>query len=145
MQASVLGQKRDNAKPSLHDSGDTMSTTTVADETKPQQEATWATYREFWHFYLGEHSDPFNRTLHFIGTAGVFAIAGISIWLQNYWLLLLMPLSGYGFAWAGHFLVEKNRPATFKAPFRSLFSDFRMFFNILFFRIGKHLKEAGVK
>ena len=123
--------------------GGNMTTESATMQTRPAGE--WATYKEFWHFYLGEHRDPLNRTLHFLGTAGVFIIAGISIYLQNYWLLFLMPVSGYGFAWFGHFIIEKNKPATFKAPFRSLFSDFRMFFNILFFRIGKHLKEAGIQ
>lgn len=112
---------------------------------KPSGDSSWSTYREFWHFYLGEHADPRNRAIHFVGTAGVFIILGLSIALQNWWLLLAMPVCGYGFAWFGHFFVEKNRPATFKAPLRSLFSDFRMFFCILTFRIGKHLKEAGVK
>ena len=120
-------------------------TTQTATVEKAVPERTWATYKEFWHFYLGEHADPMNRAIHFAGTAGVFIILGLAIALQNWWLLLAMPVCGYGFAWFGHFFVEKTRPATFKAPFRSLFSDFRMFFCILFFRIGKHLKEAGVK
>ena len=77
--------------------------------------ATITTYREFWPFYLEEHSKPATRLIHFIGT-------------RAWWLLLLMPVAGYGFAWYSHFFVEHNRPATFTYPFWSLFSDFRMFF-----------------
>ncbi|MFW5816497.1 MAG: Mpo1-like protein, partial [Wenzhouxiangella sp.] len=47
------------------------------------------------------------------------------------WLLLAVPLFGYGFAWLGHFLFEKNRPATFKYPFYSLLGDWVMFADML--------------
>jgi hypothetical protein len=43
----------------------------------------------------------------------------------------LIPIVGYGFAWVGHFVFEKNRPATFKYPFYSFLGDFKMFWEIL--------------
>jgi hypothetical protein len=52
-------------------------------------------------------------------------------------LLLAVPLAGYGFAWSGHFLFEKNRPATFEQPVFSLICDFLMFRDILLRRLRK--------
>jgi hypothetical protein len=102
-------------------------------------------YKSFWSFYpyyLTEHSDFTNRTLHFIGTALLLVILIIAIALQKWWMLALIPLVGYGFAWVGHFFIEKNKPATFTYPLYSLGSDFVMFWHILTGQISKKLAEA---
>jgi hypothetical protein len=87
--------------------------------------------KEFYPYYLSEHQDPTCRRLHFIGTALLFFILGAAIFYGNYWILLLIPVVGYGFAWVGHFFFEKNKPATFKYPFYSLASDFVLFYDLL--------------
>jgi hypothetical protein len=102
------------------------------------------TYREFWPYYLEEHSKPQTRSLHFAGTALVFAALAAAIWTRDWWLLLLMPVAGYGFAWVAHFAVEKNRPATFTYPLWSLASDFRMFFVWLAGRLGSELRKHNI-
>ena len=101
-------------------------------------------YREFWPFYLEEHSKPSTRTIHFIGTALVFAVLIAAIATRVWWLLLLMPVAGYGFAWFSHFFVEHNRPATFTYPVWSLFSDFRMFFVWLSGGLDGELKKYNI-
>lgn len=84
------------------------------------------TYAEFWDFYVLEHSQPMTRYLHFIGTLlGTVAL----IWViksGNYIYLPLCFTIGYAFAWVSHFMIEKNKPATFKYPFWSFVSDYKM-------------------
>ncbi len=95
----------------------------------------FASFSEFYPYYLSEHSDPNCRRLHFVGTA---LVIGILLWVvtSGTWAgLLLLPVVGYGFAWAGHFVFEKNRPATFRHPFYSLLGDFVMFRDMLTGRI----------
>lgn len=94
-------------------------------------EKKFKTYKDFWPFYLKEHSSTMNRKLHFVGTSLVFIILFYSLWTQNWLLMIALPVVGYAFAWVGHFLVEKNRPATFTYPLWSLRGDFQMFFYTL--------------
>lgn len=95
----------------------------------------FASFREFYPFYLGEHSNRICRRLHFTGTALV-VITLIGVLLSRWWWgLILLPVFGYGFAWMGHFFFEKNRPATFTHPIYSLMGDWVMFRDILLGRI----------
>lgn len=89
-------------------------------------------FAEFWPFYLKEHSHPANRRLHFVGTLLVHLILIYSLVTQQWMLLWALPVLGYSFAWVGHFIVEKNRPATFTHPLWSLAGDFKMFYLMLF-------------
>ncbi|MEQ1733232.1 MAG: DUF962 domain-containing protein [Bacteroidia bacterium] len=91
----------------------------------------YTTLKEFYVYYLTEHANITSRRLHFVGTGLVIGILLYALFIGNYTLLWCMPLAGYGFAWAGHFFFEKNKPATFKYPFYSLASDFIMFADIL--------------
>lgn len=90
--------------------------------------------KEFYPYYLSEHLNPSCRSLHFIGTSLLFIDLFYALVTQTWWMLALIPVIGYGFAWIGHFFFEKNKPATFQYPFYSLASDFILFWHIL---IGK--------
>ncbi len=101
------------------------------------------TFEAFWPYYLSEHASTLNRRLHFIGTSLVIALAFAALAEPS--VLIAIPLVGYGFAWAGHFIIERNRPATLKHPLWSLFGDFRMFGLMLIGRLEPHLERAGVR
>lgn len=84
-------------------------------------------YESFWLFYVSEHRDATCRRLHLVGTGLVFLCLALAVAVSPWWLLAA-PFAGYSFAWAGHMIFEKNRPATFTYPLWSLRADFRMFF-----------------
>ena len=88
-------------------------------------------FEEFYPYYLKEHSNKICRLLHVIGTTIVLALVLTSIIHLNPYWLLFTPITGYGFAWVGHFFFEKNRPAPFKYPLWWLQSDCKMYFEIL--------------
>ena len=92
----------------------------------------YTSFREFYPFYLGEHANPTCRRLHFVGSALILVLVGIvAAGVLSPWWLLAIPVIGYGFAWAGHFFFEHNRPATFSHPFYSLLGDWVMFKDML--------------
>lgn len=105
----------------------------------------YTTFAEFWPFYLQEHSKPETRVLHYIGTSLVVGIAIFAIVAQHWLWLAALPVAGYFFAWIAHFIVEKNRPATFTYPLWSLFADFKMWALWLTGKLGTELDAAGVE
>ena len=96
-------------------------------------------YSEFWPFYLREHGKPATRALHYCGSIASIVVLAWAVASQNWWWLLAVPVLGYGPAWVGHFFIEKNKPASFKAPVWSLVSDYRMCGLFLTGRLGAEL------
>ncbi len=85
-------------------------------------------YEEFWDFYVSEHLQPMTRYFHFVGTALGMVLL---VWFVRSGSFLYVPLCfvvGYGFSWFSHFFIEKNKPASFKYPFWSFISDYKMMF-----------------
>ena len=94
-------------------------------------EKRYQSFKEFYPFYLGEHSNKTCRLLHVIGSTLVVALIVYVIFSKQYLLLLLAPVIGYGFAWVGHFFFEKNVPATFTYPLYSFIGDWVMFWQVI--------------
>jgi hypothetical protein len=87
----------------------------------------YRTFDQFWPYYVLEHSRKGTRVLHFFGTSLLFVFLIHALLAQSLFSLLAGVICAYGFAWTGHFLIEKNRPATFQYPLFSLIGDFKMY------------------
>ena len=134
-----------NTPPSAHTvAGDGTKVQTISmAEARPTNRPI-ATYRDFWPYYLQEHAKPETRALHYVGTfVSLCCIAGAVVF-GNPWLALGALIGGYGPAWAAHFFVEHNRPATFTYPLWSLVSDYRMAWSWITGRLPVELRRAGV-
>lgn len=101
----------------------------------------FASFAEFWPFYVREHLDPTSRALHVTGSALVLVALVLALTISAWWFLA-MPLIGYGFAWIGHYVFEKNRPATFTHPLWSLIGDWKMFWLTVMGRMGAELERV---
>jgi hypothetical protein len=93
--------------------------------------AKFASFGEFYPYYLGEHTSRTSRRLHVVGTL-LAILSAVTALASRRWLLLPAALVlGYGPAWVGHYFFEHNRPATFRHPLYSLRGDFAMLGEVL--------------
>ena len=83
-------------------------------------------FAEFYPYYLQEHSNDICRRLHYVGSLLMLGILAYALLTQQFIWLFALPFAGYGFAWIGHFVFEKNKPATFKYPLYSFMGDWVM-------------------
>ncbi len=102
------------------------------------------TYAEFWDFYVREHSRPMTRLLHFVGTSLGIVLLVFFVARGQWYFFPIFFLVGYAFAWFAHFVVEKNKPASFKYPFWSFISDFKMMGFMLVGRMGHEVARVLV-
>lgn len=103
------------------------------------------TFADFWPYYLREHRKPATRALHYAGTTLVVACLVMGMVTGQWRIFMLMPVSGYLFAWIAHFSIERNRPATFQYPLWSLAADFVMYACWLNGQMNCQLARAGVE
>lgn len=87
-------------------------------------------FKDFYPFYLSQHSDMVCRRLHVAGSLTVLAALAWVLLSQQWLWLCVVPFIGYGFAWVGHFGFEKNKPASFKRPLYSFMGDWCMYRDI---------------
>ena len=91
----------------------------------------FASFREFYPYYLQQHAHRTSRRLHIFGTLLALAAAVAAVASGHWSWLLVVPIAGYLPAWLGHWLFERNSPATFRHPLYSLRGDFTLLFEVL--------------
>ena len=101
----------------------------------PTEPKAFDNFADFYPYYLGEHRNRNCRRLHFVGTSLALVCLLMLVTTGRLQYLLYGLLCGYAFAWIGHAVFEKNRPATFKYPVYSFIGDWAMWKDILSGRI----------
>ena len=95
------------------------------------------TLKEYYKHYLTLHKNKNCRRMHVLGQlvtiCFVINVACVSYikGIQYVPLLLLSPFIVYPFAWSGHYLFEKNKPAAFKDPIKAKLCDWIMLYDII--------------
>ena len=88
-------------------------------------------FKEFYDYYLSQHSNRMCRRLHFTGTTFAIILLVTAVVTKNWSLLWGVPAAGYCIAWIGHWVFEGNNPASFKYPLRSFRADVTMYYEML--------------
>jgi hypothetical protein len=104
-------------------------------------------FGSFWYYYVSQHMRPGTRAVHYVGTwIALLAIAaavadaflGLLGWGAARWALVPAGIATtYLFAWASHWAIEKNQPASFVYPAYSFAGDLYLFWRITTLRAGK--------
>lgn len=93
------------------------------------------TFSEYYQHYLTLHQNKWNRRLHVLGQIATICFV-VSCVNSKLWLLLLAtPFVVYPFAWTGHYVFEKNKPAAFKRPLWAKACDWVMLKDIIIRKI----------
>ena len=100
-------------------------------EQNPKFELPIKNYSEFYRFYLTVHRSMMSRRLHAAGSSLGIYFFSKAIRQRKAKYVAYGLLSGYACAWVGHFVFEKNKPASFKQPLYSFISDWRMLSDIV--------------
>ncbi len=101
-------------------------------------------FNTFWPKYIVEHQDKNNRRMHFVASLLGLSLAIVFLLTMKISIALLALVLSYGFAWAGHFIFEKNKPLTWKNPLLSLMADYRLFFVMIVGDFNEELNKFKV-
>lgn len=111
-------------------------------ENSVESKKKYGSVQEFYPYYLTQHLNPISRYLHVFGTISAVIITLMIISRGKFHLLPLGIIIGYGFAWIGHFVFEKNKPATFGYFRYSFCCDFLMAKDFFLGTLGQKIEQA---
>ena len=100
------------------------------------------TYEEFWPYYVSQHLHPATRAIHVGATSAAVACGAAGFVFFNPLLVVAAPVIGYGPAFASHFIIEKNKPASFGHPVWSFRADFRQVRKFLTGRLEADVQQV---
>ena len=89
------------------------------------------TFNEYYEYYLTLHQNKWTRRLHVLGQLATIAFVAFCVKTSLWLALILTPFIVYPFAWTGHYVFEKNKPAAFKRPLWAKACDWVMLKDIL--------------
>jgi hypothetical protein len=75
------------------------------------EQQRFASFREFYPYYLQQHTNRTSRRLHVTGTLLALASVGVAVASGRRLWLLVAPLAGYLPAWFGHLTCYFSPPA----------------------------------
>jgi hypothetical protein len=99
---------------------------------------------KFWPAYLAEHSKAGTRTIHYAGSTLGLIIAAASLLSGSWKLFALLPIAGYGLAWASHGFIERDRPTTLTHRLWRFSADFKMWTYWISGRMPRELSNSGL-
>jgi len=91
-------------------------------------------FKDYYEHYLSLHQKKWCRRMHFLGQT--LTLVYMCFCLYKFFIvgLLFAPFIVYPFAWFGHYMFEKNKPAAFSNPLFAKACDWVMYKDII---IGK--------
>ena len=89
------------------------------------------TFQEYYQHYLTLHQNKWCRRLHVLGQIATIYFVYLCIAYGVWPLLILTPFVVYPFAWTGHYVFEKNKPAAFSNPLWAKACDWVMLKDII--------------
>lgn len=95
------------------------------------------TIKEYYEVYLSLHTNKYCRRMHVLGqlVTVCFIISVIASAVVNnssdVVFLLVSPFIIYPFAWTGHAIFERNKPAAWSNPIKAKICDWLMLYDIL--------------